>query len=159
MKYDPINNHYIQSWVDIRRLESLWPKDDFYVTTEDLKRIGIPPSPSWFTYDGTERIESFILPRASLSIRHDTEDPYLTFENGRHRTRWLINTANDLGVNTLPMNISVDTYERATKYGLTAYRISQHPNNQYWEDVFRSVFGFGTTKLLNKTIRTHNRSG
>ncbi|REL35382.1 plasmid fertility inhibition factor family protein [Thalassotalea euphylliae] len=116
MRIQSTQKEYKPTWVRAAVLEALWKVDrNFY--------IGIwsgEPKTSWFAYD---------IPFVKTAFC--TADMYLTevdgkltvgFEDGRHRTRWLLNS----GFELIPVGLEEHHYKRAVALGLAVSRVKQN---------------------------------
>ena len=99
---------WIPAVVNVTLLEKFWRNDQDY-----YKRYGFPPYHKWLGFDGYKRPNLFKVGVCYVS-RIELFEYKLTFNNGRHRTRWLLeNNAKEI-----PIAIHKNCFEIALKSGL-----------------------------------------
>ena len=104
----PNRQQYIPTMVSPQKLESLWPIDDLYVAAWSGE-----PLSDWFRLDDYRNPTAFRT--ADVRVSTSQMGPSISFLNGRHRTRWLLQQ----GLTEIPIGIYVDELNLAISLGLT----------------------------------------
>jgi hypothetical protein len=113
MKIIATRKNYQPTWVFADVLEELWKHNkSFYIASWSGG-----PKAAWYAYDIPDVKTAF----CTADTYIETIDGELTvsFENGRHRTRWLLN----LGMKLIPIGLEDKHYQKAISIGLAKSRV------------------------------------
>jgi len=113
MKIQATRNEFLPTWVKRDLLEELWVRNPNYY----VKSWSGEPDAGWFSYSMSEDKTGF----CTGDMYFEKVDGQLTigFENGRHRTRWLMS----LGETLIPVGLEDHHYKKALSIGLAVSRV------------------------------------
>lgn len=104
------DDYWIPVFLKADRLQELWDRDSL---ARDVSEAYPEAKKVWFMAAEKELGECMTLGRGSIS-----EERGLSFDNGRHRTRWLL----DLGLNEIPVFLTPQSYVEALFIGALSRR-------------------------------------
>jgi len=103
--YTPAKNYWFPAFLSVAALEKIWGKDGFCA---EVSSWSGEPLERWFSKDRS----AIMLGCARYS------DGSISFSNGRHRTRWMM----QLGLEYVPVCIAASDYYQAMMDGLISHR-------------------------------------
>ncbi|MBH0074017.1 hypothetical protein I6F48_00365 [Pseudoalteromonas sp. SWYJ118] len=104
MKIKTVRPNKIAVWVKSKKFEAMYTKNELCIN----KWSGNPRK-LWFYYSEPMVMTHFELPCVFISV-----DGSITFDNGRHRSRWLLNQNSD----TIPVGLYNEHLARGYELGL-----------------------------------------